>query len=222
MKNLFRAKNFVFAFVGVMTAYVLYHNESFLIQPNNPVWKHYEPFKWWLLPHGLAGACALLLAPMQFSARLRQRYTRTHRVIGRIYVVGVFILAPLGFYIQYLQEGSGGTRSFTVLAGVDAVLLFVTTGVAFLFALKRNIREHRQWMTRSYAVALVFFEGRFITGVTGWETDPVMAETVIWACLAFSVLVGDIAAHWGELRTVLPAPSEMSLKPAVPGEYVPR
>jgi uncharacterized membrane protein len=222
MKSLFRAKNLVFAFVAVMTAYVLYHNESFLFQPDNPIWKHYEPFKWWLLPHGLAGACALLLAPMQFSARLRQRYTRTHRVIGRIYVVGALILAPLGFYIQYFEEGSGGPRSFTVLAGVDAVLLIVTTGVAFLFALKRNIREHRQWMTRSYAVALVFFEGRFITGVTGWETDPVMTETVIWACLAFSVLAGDIAAHWGDLRTVLPAASEMNLKPVAPGEYVPR
>ena len=29
-----RAKNLVFAFVGVMTAYVLYHNERFLIEPS--------------------------------------------------------------------------------------------------------------------------------------------------------------------------------------------
>jgi uncharacterized membrane protein len=202
VKTLFRAKNVVFGFVAVMTAYVLYHNERFLIQPTNPIWQHYEPFKWWLLPHGLAGACALLLAPMQFSSRLRQRFTKTHRVVGRIYVAGAFILAPLGFYIQYFEERTaGGPRSFTVLAAVDAILLMVTTGIAFRFALKRNIREHRQWMTRSYAVALVFFEGRFFTGITGWDNDPVMTETVIWACLAFSVLIGDLAAHWNEVRS---------------------
>src|ERR1700693_2410598 len=82
----FRAKNFVFALIAVMMAYVLYHNERFLIDATHPVWQHYESFKWWLLPHGLAGACALLLVPMQFSDRLRRRFAKVHRVHGRIYV----------------------------------------------------------------------------------------------------------------------------------------
>ena len=57
-----------------MVAYVLNHNETFLIHANDPAWQHYQPFKWWLLPHGIAGACALLLGPMQFSDRLRKKY----------------------------------------------------------------------------------------------------------------------------------------------------
>ena len=77
-----------------------------------PKWKHYEPFKWWLLPHGVAGACALLLGPMQFSERLRYRFRKLHRVLGRIYAAGVFIAAPLGIYIQHFQERLGGSRSF--------------------------------------------------------------------------------------------------------------
>jgi hypothetical protein len=71
----FRAKYVIFAFIAAMAAYVLYHNESFLINAAHPVWHHYEPFKWWLLPHGVAGACALILAPMQFWERLRLRFT---------------------------------------------------------------------------------------------------------------------------------------------------
>jgi hypothetical protein len=38
------------------------------------------------------------------------------------------------------------------------------------------IPQHRQWMTRSYAVALGFFDVRFILGVTGWgriSTDAI-------------------------------------------------
>ena len=50
-----RPKYLIFAFVGLMVAYVLNHKETFLIHANDPVWQHYQPFKWWLLPHGIAG-----------------------------------------------------------------------------------------------------------------------------------------------------------------------
>ncbi|HYT22889.1 MAG TPA: DUF2306 domain-containing protein [Candidatus Polarisedimenticolia bacterium] len=48
-------------------------------------------------PRGMVGACALLLGPMQFSERLRQRFTKFHRVVGRFYVTGVFAAAPSAF-----------------------------------------------------------------------------------------------------------------------------
>lgn len=98
-----RAKAFVFTVIGLMMAYVLYHNESFIVNPQHPVWTHYEPFKWWLLPHGIAGGLALFLGPFQFSDRLRQRYAKVHRVAGRLYVAGVAVAAPLGFWIQHLE-----------------------------------------------------------------------------------------------------------------------
>ena len=158
------AKYVVFSGIAVMMAYVLYHNERFLIEPTNPIWQHYAHFKWWLLPHGIFGALVLLLAPLQFSDRLRRRFTKWHRIAGRVYVVGVLGLAPLGAYIQYYQERMGFPRSFTVLAGVDAAMLITTTVIAFLFAYKRKIAQHRQWVTRSYAVALVFIGGRFVMG----------------------------------------------------------
>jgi hypothetical protein len=204
----FRAKNFVFVIIAILMAYVLYHNEHFLIDPTNPVWQHYESFKWWLLPHGLAGACALLLVPMQFSDRLRARFTKLHRVIGRIYVTSALVLAPLGAYIQYLDEAAGARRSFTIASSIDAALLMITTGIGFIFALKRMIPQHRQWMTRSYAVALIFLEVRVILGVTGLDEpfDWAITETVVWSCLAFSVLAGDVANQWYELRSARPRP----------------
>ncbi|MBW8724569.1 MAG: DUF2306 domain-containing protein [Inquilinus limosus] len=197
-----RPKTVVFGLILAMTAYVIVHNERFLIEPDHPVWQHYKSFQWWLLPHGVAGASALLLAPLQFSDRLRRRYAAVHRVVGRIYVAGVFVFAPLGAYIQWLNEAAGASRSFTVAAAVDAALVMVTTGIGLAFALKRMIPQHRQWMTRSYAVALVFFEGRLILGLTGLDrpSDPAVAEIVVWTCVALAVLVGDLANQWTELQ----------------------
>jgi uncharacterized membrane protein len=195
-----RPKYLLFAVIGLMFVYVLGHDEGFLVNSKDPIWQHYEPFKWWLLAHGLAGACALLLGPLQFSNGLRLRFRKLHRVLGRIYVTGVFIAAPLGVYIQYFEERMGKSRSFTVAAVVDAVLLTGTTAVALAFILKGKVQQHRQWMTRSFGVALVFFEGRVVGGVTGWENLGNRAdETIVWACLAFSILSADLILQWQEL-----------------------
>src|SRR5579863_3075246 len=146
-----RPKYFLFAVIGLMLAYVIPHDESFLVHPKDPQWQHYEPFKWWLLPHGIAGACALLLGPLQFSDRLRNRFRKLHRVVGRIYVAGVFAGAPLGLYIQYFQERTGDPRSFTIAAAALAILWITTTGIALVFIRQGRVQEHRQWMTRSFA-----------------------------------------------------------------------
>jgi uncharacterized membrane protein len=175
-----------------MLGYVLVHNESFLIHPQDPIWQHYHPFRWYLLPHGLAGASALPLGPMQFSDRLRRRFTKLHRVVGRIYVAGALIAAPLGAYIQYFEERMGATRSFSIAAAVDAAMLMLTTAIAFYFAFRRKIQQHRQWMTRSFAVALVFLEVRLISGVGGWDDNAAVGETIVWICLAASLLAADV------------------------------
>lgn len=211
------AKYVVFSMIAVMSLYVLYHNERFLVDPEHPVWQHYESFKWWLLPHGIFGAIMLLLAPFQFSDRIRQRFTRSHRIIGRLYVVGVLVCAPLGAYIQYHQESIGAPRSFTILGVVDAFMLMGTTAFAFLFAYKRKIALHRQWATRSYSVALVFITGRFVMGVTGWEALGVeIVQAIIWSCLALSVPLADVALHWRELRSTVTVPVKSGVSMATP------
>ena len=124
--------------------------------------------------------------------------------MGRLYVLGVFVLAPLGAYIQYFQERSGAPRSFTILAIVDAAMLIGATALAGLFAYKRKIGLHRQWAIRSYAIALVFIAGRFVLGITGWELLGVeIVQAIIWSCLALSVLAGDIAIHWKEILSAV-------------------
>jgi hypothetical protein len=79
----------------------------------------------------------------------------------------------------------GAPRSFTILRIVDASMLMGATSLAFLFACRRKIALHRQWATRSYAIALVFIGGRFV-GITGWEALGVeIVQAMIgrvWRC----------------------------------------
>src|SRR2546423_14805178 len=91
-----RLRYVVFAFIGAMIAYVLFHNERFLIQPANPHWEHYQALGFWLLVHGVAGGSAPFLAPRQFSDRLPMRFTQVHSVAARNYGTRAPSLRPLG------------------------------------------------------------------------------------------------------------------------------
>jgi hypothetical protein len=56
----------------------------------------------------------------------------------------VFVVAPLGFYIQHFEERLGGARSFSVAAAVDAILWMATTALALAFILKGQVQHHRR------------------------------------------------------------------------------
>ena len=142
------------------------------------------------------------------------------------YVIFALIALMMGYLLVHnerflIEPGNpmwahfSNSRSFTVLATVDAALLYITTGVALIFARRRRLTLHRQWMTRSYAVALVFFEGRMILGVTGLETQGVeIVQAVIWTCLALSVPVADVVNDWAELRRTATAPARSRVEPS--------
>ena len=196
--------------VILMMGYVIYHNERFLINSADPVWQHYQPFKWWLLPHGLAGACALFLGPMQFSDRLRPRYLKLNKTVGWIYVVGAMIVAPFGAYIQYFEERMQQPRSFTMAAASDAGLLMLTTAIALFFVLRGNIQQHRQWMTRSFACALIFLEVRLI--LTLFHLPVTASETVVWSCVAAAFPLADLVLQLQESLRPRAAPARAAAR----------
>ncbi len=201
-----RPKYILGVFIGLMLAYVIVHNEAFLINAQDPEWQHIHPFRWYLLPHALAGACALLLAPMQFWDRLRRRFAKLHRVVGRFYVGGVLIAAPMGFYVQFFQTRAGASEpSFSFAAATQAFTWMVTTLIALAFILNGKVEQHRRWMTRSFSVALVFLEVRVLLGVTGWETlGPHVVEAVVWGCNVFALFAADLVLQWQDLLRARP------------------
>ena len=191
-----RPKYALAAFLALMYIYVLWTDESFLINSKDPEWQHIATFKWWLLPHGIAAGCALFLGPLQFSDRLRRRFAALHRILGRIYVAGVFLGAPIGIYIQWFEERLGQYhRSFTVATVVDAFIWMAATGIAWRMILQGRVEQHRRWMIRSFACALIFLEARVVLGLTGLEQ---FAETVVWSCVAMAIPLADMVMQWEE------------------------
>jgi uncharacterized membrane protein len=206
-----RPKHLLFAFIGLMYAYVLWHNESFLINHADPEWPHIESFKWFLLPHGLAAGCALFLGPFQFSERLRRRFAKLHRVMGRFYVAGVLVGAPFGIYIQHFEEvhlygGDPVQHSLTIATVFDAGVWIFCTLMALMFILQRKVQLHRQWMTRSFACAIIFLEVRLVQGI--FNLDERFTEIIVWGCVVAAVPLADLVLQLEELYRTRATPAK--------------
>ena len=71
--------------------------------------------------------------------------------------------APVGIWIEYIKFAHAIAPLRLLIATIGfGTLLVLTTGIGFFMVRRRNIRVHRMWMTRSYAVAIVFLESRFV------------------------------------------------------------
>jgi uncharacterized membrane protein len=149
-----------------------------------------------LIPHTLCGLIALFAGPVQFSSRFRQRYLKSHRVLGRIYVISVFIGAFTGIALAAGRPGLPGTS-------MQGAAWIVCTTAAFITARNRQIVQHRQWMARSYAVTFTFVSSRVLNlWPRYWSHlgDAFAAVGVIAFTLA-SLLLVDLGLNWRELTT---------------------
>jgi uncharacterized membrane protein len=108
-----------------------------------------DPF---LIAHVLGGMIALLVGPLQFVRRIRERVPQIHRATGLTYVAACAVAAPAGFMLAL------GTTAGPVAAvgfAIPALLLPVFTWLGLRAALERRFAEHREWMLRSYAIVSV-------------------------------------------------------------------
>jgi uncharacterized membrane protein len=194
-----RSKTVIWISLGLTALFVFITSEVLLIT-DYPMYHAYRlqviADRHLLIPHTLAGIFALLIGPINFSSRIREQHFKFHRVLGRIYVVSVFIGAATGVALASGRPGFPGTS-------MQAAAWVVCTTAAFITARNRQIIQHRQWMARSYAVTFTFVSSRVLNlWPRYWSHlgDTLAAVGVIAFTLA-SLLIVDLGLNWRELTT---------------------
>ena len=194
-----RFKIVLWIFLGLTALFVFITSEVLLVT-DYPMYHAYRlqviADRHLLIPHTVCGGVALLAGPMQFSSRFRQRHLTFHRILGRLYVVSVFIGAFTGIALASGRPGLPGTS-------MQAAAWIVCTSAAFITARNRQITQHRQWMARSYAVTFTFVSSRVLNlwpRYWGHLGDSFAAVGVIAFTLA-SLLLVDLGLNWRELTT---------------------
>ena len=192
-------KTVLWIFLGLTTLFVFITSEVLLVA-DYPMYHRYRlqviADRGLLIPHTLCGVTALLAGPLQFSSRFRQRYLSFHCVLGRIYVICVFVGAFTAIALAAGRPGLPGTT-------MQAAAWIVCTTAAFLTARNRQITQHRQWMARSYAVTFTVVSSRVLNlWPRYWShLGDAFAAVGVIAFTLVSLLVVDIGLNWRELTT---------------------
>ncbi|HKO54520.1 MAG TPA: DUF2306 domain-containing protein [Thermoanaerobaculia bacterium] len=120
--------------------------------------------------HIVPGALFLVLAPLQFSTRIRTRHLRFHRWSGRLLVILALPMVAAGFYFGVLMPYAG-VREAIVIASV-ATLFIASLTRAVIAIRRRDVARHREWMLRAFALAIGISVVRLVAAVVDTTLTP--------------------------------------------------
>ncbi|KRF08648.1 hypothetical protein ASH00_02805 [Arthrobacter sp. Soil782] len=163
--------------------------------------QRYIAHPWLAYLHIAPGVVYLLGAPLQLSRRFRTRHYDVHRRLGRVLLVCALVsgLFALLFGVPYAWGGASEAIA-TVVFGCWFLACLV---LAFRAIRRDDVRQHRRWMIRAFAVAVgigtiriwaAIFESveQAVSGGTTSEAlDPTMFGIAFWLAFTMHVAVGE-------------------------------
>ncbi|MCE7858625.1 MAG: DUF2306 domain-containing protein [Chloroflexi bacterium CFX2] len=119
---------------------------------------------WIFIVHALTGGIGLISGALQFNRSILNKHKATHRLIGKIYLYAIWITSVAALWSAFVFDVNLPAK---FAFGILAILWFGATTIAYLRIRKRRIREHREWVIRSFSLSLFFVTFSFwVPGLT--------------------------------------------------------
>jgi hypothetical protein len=147
--------------------------------------------------HAIGAGIVAFGGALQLIPKVRNSFTKFHKINGYVYLITVFSLAVYGFYLVWIRDPDpiGIPEIGTTING------FLILAFAYLtvrFAIKKNIATHRKWALRLFFVSNAQYTlrlGTFSYLVTGsmLGMNPAFGDPFfyIWtfACYVLPLLI---------------------------------
>ena len=148
----------------------------------------YRKYRAVILLHVVPGGLILLLAPFKFSDRIRRRYTRYHRIMGRVLLVSVGVSGMSAFFFGLLMPFGGPLEAVGIM--VFGALFLYAGARAYAAIRRRDVTTHREWMTRMFAVAVGISAVRLVSLPLSFVPLSMKDGFVLSIWIGFSLSVG--------------------------------
>ena len=178
---------------GLMALVAFLFSSIPMMSPAHPLHNLLYSQRWLLFPHIAAGLVALVIGPLQFSSRLRQRNIARHRLLGKTYLGAALVAGTLGPILAWNYPAF-----FRCSAMTQGGAWILCTIVAVMAARRGRIEQHRRWMARSYAVGpAVFVMGRALSHLPALDhlsLEAASYSVIFYAMVA--IVVADLIMDW--------------------------
>ena len=153
---------------------------------------NYEKHHLLILIHSLPGAIYFLIAPMQFSNKIRS-YKKTHRILGRVFTLCGLFICISGVFIVFKLPFSGIQEIVPIV--FFAMLFAFTLARAIIYAIRRNITAHREWIIRNFSIGLGIATLRvfYIPFLLLSNMDPLtFFPIIIWLGFGINIIIAEL------------------------------
>jgi len=155
--------------------------------------------QFWFVFHLFTAIAPLVLGPLQFWNWFRKRHMTWHRRLGKVYIFGSLLGGLTALYLGFTQPYQGSIVPVIILA---LLWLFCTTA-AWVTILRKNVTAHKQFMIRSYVLALTFIFLRLLFDlIERWnllffiDHPDVRDTTHEWSSWVLPFLVTELCISW--------------------------
>ncbi len=146
-----------------------------------------------LFIHIIFGIATLVIGPFTLFAKFREKNINRHKVIGRVYMLGILFAGVSGLYLAFYA--TGGLIS-QLGFGFLSVFWLVTAFQALVKIKNKNIQEHQRWMIRNYSLTFASVTLRIwlllFTLVFGFENFHFSYPIIAWLCWVPNLIVAQV------------------------------
>ena len=171
-----------------------------LLLPANP---RMTASPWPVVVHVACAVPYAVLGAFQFSARLRRRHPRRHRVTGRLVVALGLAVALSGLWMTALYPRQPGTGELAQLARLGFGSALAGCIVLGFAAIRRgDVVTHQAWMTRAYAIAVAAGTQAFTQGIghAVFGTSALVTDLALAAGWVVNLAVAEVVIHRAAAR----------------------
>lgn len=164
------------------------------------------------LLHLAPGLLFLGLGWLQLVPRVRNRHLSFHGRLGRLLVGCAILSGVLGLVASFRLPAFGGLSTQVATAFFGTIFLFSVTR-AFVAIRRKQVKLHREWMIRTYALAMGVATVRVVMGpllaLSGLGIEAVFG-TSFWLGWSINLLVAEVWINKTRVGARRPAPSPRS------------
>ena len=150
-----RANYFYSAFFMIAVLSMLLMSGHYLFSDDTGILKTKDisAATWYLITfriHICGGILAMFIGALQLIKPFRKRSVKLHRLLGYVYVIAICFSSIAGLVIAQFAMGGISTQiGFSILA----ICWFYTTYRATHAVIHGDIKKHKVWILRSYALS---------------------------------------------------------------------
>ncbi len=145
-----------------------------------------------LYMHIVFSVVALVIGPFTLFSKFREKNINRHRMLGKIYMIGILFGGVSGLYLAFYATGGLAAQ---LGFGFLSIFWMITASLALAKIKHKKIYNHQKWMIRNYSLTFAAVTLRFwlilFTVLFGFENFNYSYAIISWLCWVPNLVVAE-------------------------------